>query len=63
MGSVRGHVRRDGTYVEPHYRTTPDRSRLNNWGSRGNINPFTGKRGTEDPLKLRLGTRRRRRSW
>lgn len=46
---VDGHFRRDGTYVPGHYRTTPDSSRLNNWSTQGNTNPYTGQRGTVDP--------------
>jgi hypothetical protein len=45
---VRGYVRRDGTYVAGHYQTNPDSSRLNNWSSQGNVNPYTGKVGTVD---------------
>lgn len=47
--SVRGHYRKDGTYVQPHQRTNPDSSRTNNWSSRGNVNPYNGKEGTVDP--------------
>jgi len=44
--SVRGHTRRDGTYVAPHHRTNPDGNRSNNWSTKGNQNPYTGKPGT-----------------
>jgi len=44
-GYVSPHVRRDGTFVEGHYRTTKDSSFNNNWSSSGNVNPFTGKKG------------------
>jgi hypothetical protein len=44
--SVRGYVRRDGTFVPPHFRSSPDGIFSNNWSSRGNVNPFTGKSGT-----------------
>lgn len=60
---VRGHVRRDGTYITPHYRTSSDKSRTNNWGSKGNVNPFTGKRGSQDPFRQPLRLRRRRHGW
>ena len=40
---VRGYVRGDGTYVQPHWRSVPDHSPYNNWGYPGNINPFTGR--------------------
>ena len=43
---VRQHQRKNGTIVQQHYRTTPDRSKNNNWSSKGNINPHTGKKGS-----------------
>jgi len=46
---VRGYTRRDGTYVQPHHRTTPDSNRGNNYGSQGNVNPWTGQAGTINP--------------
>ena len=49
---VRGHVRRDGTYVQPHYRSSPNRSTLDNYSTQGNVNPYTGERGTTDPFRL-----------
>lgn len=41
--SVRGHLRRDGTYVGPHLRTSPDGNPSNNYDSPGNYNPNTGR--------------------
>ncbi len=49
--TVRGHVTKRGTYVPPHRATNPDSSRLNNWSTRGNVNPYTGKPGTKSPRK------------
>jgi uncharacterized protein YgiM (DUF1202 family) len=46
---VRGHYRKDGTYVPPHYRTAPNGTTLDNWSTRGNVNPYTGEVGTRDP--------------
>ncbi len=43
--SVRGYYRSNGTYVQPHYRSSPDSSIYNNWSYKGNVNPYTGKRG------------------
>jgi hypothetical protein len=40
---VDGSYRRDGTYVQPHYRTAPDSNRYNNYGYPGNYNPNTGR--------------------
>jgi hypothetical protein len=47
---VRGYVKRDGTYVMPSHRTSPNATRLDNWSSKPNINPYTGKLGTKDPF-------------
>lgn len=46
---VRSYTKRSGAYVGSHRRTSPDRSRSNNWSSRGSINPYTGKKGTKKP--------------
>jgi hypothetical protein len=44
---VRGYTRRDGTYVQPHYRSAPDSNFYNNWSTKGNVNPYTGQEGTK----------------
>ena len=36
---VRGYTRKDGTYVQPHYRSSPDRSYNNNWSVSPNVYP------------------------
>lgn len=46
---VRGYTKRDGTYVAPHYRSSPNSTTSDNWSTRGNVNPYTGKAGTKDP--------------
>lgn len=46
---VNGYTRSDGTYVAPHMRSAPDSSRVNNWSSQGNTNPYTGERGNQNP--------------
>jgi hypothetical protein len=40
-------------YVAPHYRTSPNRTKLDNWSTKGNYNPYTGKIGTKSPYKFR----------
>lgn len=50
---VHGYTRNDGTYVQPHYRSAPDSTQLNNWSTRGNVNPYTGQSGTVDPYANR----------
>lgn len=47
---VRGYVRSDGTYVAPHMQTAPDSSVYNNWSTRPNVNPYTGREGTRNPV-------------
>lgn len=49
--SVRGHVRKDGTYVQPHQATNRNSTKLDNYSTKGNVNPYTGKPGTVDPYK------------
>jgi hypothetical protein len=39
---VRGYVRSNGTYVQPHYRSNPDGIFENNWSTYPNVNPYTG---------------------
>jgi hypothetical protein len=45
--SVRGYTRRDGTYVAPHQQTNPNSTKRDNWSTKGNVNPYTGKEGTK----------------
>lgn len=42
-GRVRGYFKFDGTYVQPHLRTNPDRNPYNNFNFPGNYNPNTGR--------------------
>jgi hypothetical protein len=46
---VGGHIRRDGTYVQPHHRTAPNSTQRDNFSSKPNVNPYTGKPGTREP--------------
>jgi hypothetical protein len=46
---VQGYTRKDGTYVQPHYRSNPDGNPYNNYSSKGNYNPYTGEAGTVLP--------------
>jgi hypothetical protein len=43
---VEGYYRADGTYVAPHYRSGPNHTKLDNWTTKGNVNPYTGEDGT-----------------
>jgi hypothetical protein len=44
---VSGYVTHRGTYVAPHVQTTPNHTRLDNFSTKGNFNPYTGKFGTK----------------
>jgi hypothetical protein len=46
---VRPYTKRDGTYVQPHQRTAPNSTQRDNYSSRPNVNPYTGKPGTREP--------------
>ena len=37
------------TNVKAHARTAPNKSKKDNWSTIGNVNPYTGKKGTKRP--------------
>lgn len=43
---VGGYTTNHGTYVAPHMQTNPNGTQLDNYGTRGNVNPYTGAVGT-----------------
>jgi hypothetical protein len=43
---VQGYTRSNGTYVAPHIQTNPNGTQLDNYGTRGNVNPYNGNVGT-----------------
>ena len=49
--TVHGYHRKNGTFVQPYHRTAPNRTKFDNWSSKGNTNPYTGKRGNKSPFK------------
>lgn len=46
---IEGYYRKDGTYVQGHYRTLPNNTINDNYTTKPNINPYTGKAGTITP--------------
>lgn len=42
-----------GRYVAPHYKTTPNKTKFDNFSTKGNYNPYTGKKGTVSPYKYK----------
>lgn len=49
---VKGYTTKRGAYVAPHYKTSPNKTKFDNFSTKGNYNPFTGKKGTVNPLKI-----------
>lgn len=43
--SVKGYTKKNGTYVVPSYKTSPNRTKLDNYSTKGNYNPYSGKTG------------------
>jgi hypothetical protein len=44
---VRGYVRKNGTYVAPYHATNRNGTKNDNYSTKGNVNPYTGKTGTK----------------
>lgn len=45
--TISGYTRSNGAYVRPSHATNPDATRSNNYSTKGNVNPYTGKYGTK----------------
>ncbi len=46
---VTPYTRNDGTSVGGHYQTNPNTTQFDNFGTRGNYNPYSGQFGTRSP--------------
>lgn len=46
---VAGYTKADGTYVPGHMQTDPNSTKLDNYSTKGNVNPYTGQAGTANP--------------
>jgi hypothetical protein len=44
---VKGYTRKDGTVVPGYYKTAPNKTKNDNYSTKGNVNPHTGKPGTK----------------
>jgi hypothetical protein len=42
---VAPHVNQNGSYTSGYYQTNPNNATLDNYGTRGNVNPYTGQTG------------------
>ena len=45
---VKGYTTKSGKYVQPHYRSAPNKTQKDNYSTKGNVNPYTGKKGTKN---------------
>lgn len=45
--SISGYTKSNGTYVAPAHATNPNGTKADNWSTKGNVNPYTGKEGTK----------------
>jgi hypothetical protein len=48
---VRSSITRNGEYRQSHARSYPNRTRFDNYSTRGNTNPFTGSKGHRKAYK------------
>jgi hypothetical protein len=44
---VKGYTKKDGTYVAPSVRTKGNKTQTDNYSTKGNSNPYSGKKGTK----------------
>lgn len=47
--SVSGYTNSQGNYVGSYQRTNPNTTQMDNFGTRGNYNPYSGAYGTRGP--------------
>ncbi len=44
---VKSSVTKTGTYRLSHMRTSPNKTKIDNWSTKGNVNPYTSKQGSK----------------
>jgi len=49
--AAKGYVKKSGKYVAPYQKTRANSTQYDNYSSKGNINPYTGKKGYVNPKK------------
>lgn len=57
---VPGYLRSDGVWVDGHFRSSPNSTTIDNYSTRGNVNPYTGEKGYVDPYKAQTDPYRSR---
>ncbi|MFH0735695.1 MAG: hypothetical protein V1773_13895 [bacterium] len=48
---VDGYYKKDGTYVSGYLKSNSNETKIDNYSTKGNINPFSLETGTKDPYK------------
>ena len=46
---VSGYYKKDGTYVSGYNRSSANSTKIDNYSTRGNVNPYTGSKGYKSP--------------
>jgi hypothetical protein len=46
---TQGYTTQSGSYAQPHFQTNPNNTQMDNYSTRGNLNPYTGAVGTRTP--------------
>jgi hypothetical protein len=46
---VNGYFKKDGTYVQGYFKSSPNTTNIDNYSTQGNVNPRTGTQGTRAP--------------
>ena len=49
--SVSGYTKANGTHVEAYQRTNANSTQRDNYSTKGNVNPYTGVKGTKNAYK------------
>lgn len=49
--NTKGYTKKDGAFVKGHRATNPNKTQRDNWSSKPNSNPYTGKTGAKNPSK------------
>jgi hypothetical protein len=50
---VKGYVTKSGTYVAPTRATNPNRTKVDNYSSKANVNPYSRRKANIDPYAPR----------
>jgi len=54
---VKPHVTKDGRIVSGHFRSKPSKTKLDNFSTKDNYNPYTGKKGTSKSYSYKSRTK------